>query len=155
MNAQRLFKLFKASRQSGLREKDLEYAKEFWAMGNVVTGFAVVQSLAFLIAVGPQKGDLYCAMRISLLLARSAILIGLVLYLAALWFCHFTRNRLLADHEALDRRLQISFCCWSWGSTLLIVLFCLLSFAATCDNQKIKHDCDGNDVKIKRVVTST
>ena len=130
---------------SAAREKDLEYAKEFWTLGNVVTGFAALQSLTFLIQVGPHKGDLYCAVSVSECFSRVLISTGLVLYLSALWFCHHKRNELLTGHNALSDRLRSAFKWWIYGQTFVIVLFCVVSFAATFPSPNIRSDCDQSD----------
>lgn len=60
-------------------KKDLEYAKEFWLIGNAVTAFAFLQTITFASVVGPHKSDLFCAITDNQALTIWGILVGSVL----------------------------------------------------------------------------
>jgi hypothetical protein len=111
-----------------VEKTDLKYAKEFWTLSNVVTGFSVVQGLTFGTVVGPHSGALFCAITEAIPITCIGIVISTILYESAILFCWFTRNRLLKEHKALSKKLKRAFNIWLGGQMLVVTLFAILSF---------------------------
>lgn len=111
-------------------KKDLDYAKEFWTVGNVVTGFAILQGITFLINVGPQKGDLFCAVTRHVAFSQNSVLYGTAIYLLAVIFCHGVQYLLLTARHALGCLLIICFPLWTIGELVIIAALGLISYGA-------------------------
>jgi len=64
---------------------ELEYAKEFWTLANIITAFAVFQMIAYLFSAGANDSKI----RSGIIQIRRAILVGIVvatlLYSIGVW----------------------------------------------------------------------
>jgi MFS family permease len=112
-----------------VEKTNLEYAKEFWTLANVVTGFSVVQGFTFVTVAGPRSGTLFCAITKAIPDTRIGIIVSTTIYAIAILFCYFARNCLLKTHDALSLKLKIAFAVWLFGQLLAVALFAALSMA--------------------------
>jgi hypothetical protein len=74
-------------------EKD--YAQSFWTVANAIAAFSIVQSLTFMLAVGPHTSDLAKTIAHQRPLVFVSIAIGTALYVGLVGYCQWANWRLL------------------------------------------------------------
>lgn len=118
----------KASNEA--KTKDLEFAKEFWTLANVITGFSIVQGLTFATAIGGRDGAVFKRINTDIssfgfaVAFTAAVSVG---YLLAIFFCHHTIRNLLEKHDAISEELERAFNTWKWVQWTCVLVISLLS----------------------------
>jgi hypothetical protein len=109
MNAKVVEKLPSAERPS-IGDKDLDYAKEFWTVGNAIAGFSIVQTLWFFTVVAPGHDAISKGVNESHVIAGWATLVVTLLYLLGVGFAHS------AHYKIIDRYISPEpFRRYLWG----------------------------------------
>ncbi|MEX3939875.1 hypothetical protein AB4Y44_10050 [Paraburkholderia sp. BR10937] len=121
-------------------KKDLEFAKEFWTLGNVVTGFSILQGLAFVSSVGPHRSDLFCATFEHRFITALLVLFFSVGYFWMVNFCHLERERLLKAHAVLSKDLERALGNLQSKQRICIAGFLILSVAAIFGGTQEEYD---------------
>jgi len=109
-------------------ERDLEYAKDFWTIANVVVAFAVIQTLAFGMAVGPGEGALVK----TIIDQRGSVtvygLLGTASYLLVIWVCQSRHSKIVFCYDVSEVMVR-SFQIWNAVRLLAVALLGLTATA--------------------------
>ena len=72
------------------KKVDLEYAKEYWSLANVITGFSILQMIAYVLSVGAsdskiRSGVLDLFPWVLLFIMVGAAIYGVIVFILCLW----------------------------------------------------------------------
>jgi hypothetical protein len=93
-------------------ERELDYAKEFWTIANIVAGFSIVQTMTFASATGTHRGDLAEAIGCQKWSAVAFALFGSMVYVFIIGFCQWTHKKSVAS-RAVSKHMFVSFRIWN------------------------------------------
>ena len=103
-----------------LESLDIEYAKEFWALGNAITAFALAQSLAFVLALRSGQGHLEKRVGEQCRFVLLAVTIATIVYVCLTVGCQMASRSLFGS--GLSSALSCYFWIWTGASLALIIV---------------------------------
>jgi hypothetical protein len=138
MSAKEAEKLPSVEKQS-IGEKDLDYAKEFWTVGNVIAGFSIVQTLWFFTVVASGHEGVSQGVRDNRAFAGLATIGGTVLYLLGIGFAHSAHYKIIEGY-ILSKSFRKSLF-WFWIFRYIIVAATGIAISYTCFNFRLATGC--------------